>query len=198
MAPRPGAHEAAASAAWWRCAGAWGAWGAWPPRGARMGAGMHARVRADSWRPAWSSSPGGSDVGQGNAAPGINGNGFWGPEMEMDFWPGKMDFGFSGGQPTDSRRLSGWVAAISPYSEDGQPRTYPAALACPGIVLDRWGLLMALSHGLGGFGRRVGPQHGQVGGRRVGRASGVCSPPSPVTSSSASYTSFTGCGKVWS
>ena len=38
MAPRPGAHEAAVSAAWWRCTGAWGAWGAWTPRGARMGA----------------------------------------------------------------------------------------------------------------------------------------------------------------
>ena len=140
-----------------------------------MGAGVHARVRADSWRPAWSSSPGGSDVGQGNAAPG-NGNGFWGPEMEMDFWPGKMDFGFSGGSRLTAGGWAAGVAAIAPYLEDGQPRTYPAALTCPGIFLDRWGLLMALSYGLGGFGRRVGPQHGQVGGRRVGRALGVCSP----------------------
>ena len=35
---------------------------------------------------------------------------------------------------------------------------------------------MALSYGPGGFGRRVGPQRGQVGGRRVERASGVCFP----------------------
>ena len=68
------------------------------------------------------------------------------------------------------------MVVIAPYLEDGQPRVYPAALTCPGIFLDRWGLLMALSYGLGGFGREVGPQHGQVGGRRVGRALGVRSP----------------------